>query len=116
MSRSVTLVLAYIMTVTRLGWQEALAAVRVVRPCAGPNLGFQRQLQEFEAIQADQVRRSTRERESVWNIALHDIDYGAERLQRQYLVSIVIKNYIFLCYFPVVQRMATEGIQGQLLQ
>ncbi|XP_077955420.1 dual specificity protein phosphatase 22-B isoform X4 [Gasterosteus aculeatus] len=55
-SRSVTLVLAYIMTVTRLGWQEALAAVRVVRPCAGPNLGFQRQLQEFEATQADQFR------------------------------------------------------------
>ncbi|XP_037314812.2 dual specificity protein phosphatase 22-B isoform X1 [Pungitius pungitius] len=55
-SRSVTLVVAYIMTVTGLGWQEALAAVRVVRPCAGPNLGFQRQLQEFEATQADQFR------------------------------------------------------------
>uniref|UniRef100_A0A3Q2YGJ5 Dual specificity phosphatase 22b n=1 Tax=Hippocampus comes TaxID=109280 RepID=A0A3Q2YGJ5_HIPCM len=47
-SRSVTLVVAYIMTVTGLGWKEALAAVRVVRPSAGPNLGFQRQLQEFE--------------------------------------------------------------------
>ncbi|TNN54017.1 Dual specificity protein phosphatase 22-B [Liparis tanakae] len=55
-SRSVTLVVAYIMTVTGLGWKEALAAVRVVRPCAGPNLGFQRQLQEFEATQADQFR------------------------------------------------------------
>ncbi|KAM8849300.1 dual specificity protein phosphatase 22-B isoform 2-T2 [Spinachia spinachia] len=55
-SRSVTLVLAYIMTATGLGWQEALAAVRVVRPCAGPNLGFQRQLQEFEATQAHQFR------------------------------------------------------------
>lgn len=54
-SRSVTLVVAYIMTVTGLGWQEALAAVRVARPSAGPNLGFQRQLQEFEATQADQV-------------------------------------------------------------
>jgi len=61
-SRSVTLVVAYIMTVTGLGWQEALAAVRVVRPCAGPNLGFQRQLQEFEATQADQVSP-----ERVWN-------------------------------------------------
>lgn len=54
-SRSVTLVVAYIMTVTRMGWQEALAAVKVVRPCAGPNLGFQHQLQEFEATQANQV-------------------------------------------------------------
>ncbi|XP_005721466.1 dual specificity protein phosphatase 22-B isoform X2 [Pundamilia nyererei] len=55
-SRSVTLVVAYIMTVTGLGWQEALAAVKVVRPCAGPNLGFQRQLQEFEKTQAEQFR------------------------------------------------------------
>ncbi|XP_008295729.1 dual specificity protein phosphatase 22-B [Stegastes partitus] len=55
-SRSVTLVVAYIMTVTGLGWQEALAAVRVARPCAGPNLGFQRQLQEFETTQAEEFR------------------------------------------------------------
>lgn len=60
MSRSVTLVVAYIMTVTGLGWQEALAAVRVARPCAGPNLGFQRQLQEFEANQVDEVHRVLR--------------------------------------------------------
>ncbi|KAM9323405.1 dual specificity protein phosphatase 22-B isoform 1-T1 [Pholidichthys leucotaenia] len=57
-SRSVTLVVAYIMTVTGLGWQEALAAVRVARPCAGPNLGFQRQLQEFENTQAEQGTKS----------------------------------------------------------
>jgi len=45
------------MTVTGLGWQDVLAAVRVVRPCAGPNLGFQQQLQEFETTQAKQVSR-----------------------------------------------------------
>ncbi|XP_076149686.1 dual specificity protein phosphatase 22-B [Alosa pseudoharengus] len=55
-SRSVTLVVAYIMTVTGLGWQEALAGVRAVRPCAGPNQGFQRQLQEFEQNEAQQYR------------------------------------------------------------
>lgn len=54
-SRSVTLVVAYIMTLTGLGWQDVLAAVRVVRPCANPNLGFQRQLQEFEDSQAEGV-------------------------------------------------------------
>uniref|UniRef100_A0A8C3G6H2 Dual specificity phosphatase catalytic domain-containing protein n=1 Tax=Cyclopterus lumpus TaxID=8103 RepID=A0A8C3G6H2_CYCLU len=47
-SRSVTLVVAYIMTATGRGWVESLAAVRAVRPCAGPNLGFLRQLEEFE--------------------------------------------------------------------
>ncbi|XP_048101956.1 dual specificity protein phosphatase 22-B isoform X2 [Alosa alosa] len=55
-SRSVTLVVAYIMTVTGLGWQEALAGVRAARPCAGPNQGFQRQLQEFEQNEAQQYR------------------------------------------------------------
>ncbi|XP_061695799.1 dual specificity protein phosphatase 22-B [Syngnathoides biaculeatus] len=55
-SRSVTLVVAYIMTVTGLGWKEALAAVRVVRPSAGPNLGFQRQLQEFETTHLHEFR------------------------------------------------------------
>ncbi|RXM29000.1 Dual specificity protein phosphatase 22 [Acipenser ruthenus] len=47
-SRSVTLVVAYIMTVTDLGWQDALSAVRVARACAGPNAGFLRQLEEFQ--------------------------------------------------------------------
>ncbi|XP_077439513.1 dual specificity protein phosphatase 22-B-like [Vanacampus margaritifer] len=50
-SRSVTLVVAYIMTVTGRGWVESLAAVRAARPCAAPNLGFLRQLDEFQNTQ-----------------------------------------------------------------
>lgn len=55
-SRSVTLVVAYIMTVTCRGWVESLAAVRAARPCAGPNLGFLRQLEEFENTKLAQYR------------------------------------------------------------
>ncbi|KAL3976854.1 friend leukemia integration 1 transcription factor [Sarotherodon galilaeus] len=55
-SRSVTLVVAYIMTVTGHGWVESLAAVRSVRPCAGPNLGFLRQLEEFENTELTEYR------------------------------------------------------------
>ncbi|XP_023284480.1 dual specificity protein phosphatase 22 [Seriola lalandi dorsalis] len=55
-SRSVTLVVAYIMTVTGCGWVESLAAVRAARPCAGPNLGFLRQLEEFENIDLAEYR------------------------------------------------------------
>ncbi|KAL4646444.1 dual specificity protein phosphatase 22-B-like [Arapaima gigas] len=55
-SRSVTLVVAYIMSVTSLGWQDALAAVRVARPCAGPNVGFLRQLEDFENSEVLQYR------------------------------------------------------------
>ncbi|KAJ8012146.1 hypothetical protein DPEC_G00065640 [Dallia pectoralis] len=55
-SRSVTLVVAYIMTVTGLGWKETLAAVRAARSCASPNLGFQHQLEEFETNHVAQYR------------------------------------------------------------
>nr|WAW78383.1 dual-specificity phosphatase 22b [Paralichthys olivaceus] len=61
-SRSVTLVVAYIMTVTGRGWVESLAAVRAARPCAGPNLGFLRQLEEFENTDLTEYRATWKER------------------------------------------------------
>ncbi|CAB1459232.1 unnamed protein product [Pleuronectes platessa] len=61
-SRSVTLVVAYVMTVTGRGWVEALAAVRAARPCAGPNLGFLKQLEEFENMELKEYRASWKER------------------------------------------------------
>ncbi|XP_040896423.1 dual specificity protein phosphatase 22-B-like [Toxotes jaculatrix] len=62
MRRSVTLVVAYLMTVTGRGWVESLAAVRAARPCAGPNLGFLRQLEEFENTQLSEYRAWWKER------------------------------------------------------
>uniref|UniRef100_A0A8C9Y9C0 Dual specificity protein phosphatase 22-B n=1 Tax=Sander lucioperca TaxID=283035 RepID=A0A8C9Y9C0_SANLU len=61
-SRSVTLVVAYIMTVTGRGWVESLAAVRAARPCAGPNLGFLRQLEEFENTELTEYQAWWKER------------------------------------------------------
>ncbi|XP_069469618.1 dual specificity protein phosphatase 22 isoform X2 [Ambystoma mexicanum] len=55
-SRSVTLVVAYVMTITDLGWEDALSAVRAARSCANPNTGFQKQLQDFEKDNVDQFR------------------------------------------------------------
>ncbi|TFK02236.1 helicase ARIP4 [Platysternon megacephalum] len=46
-SRSTTIVVAYVMAVTELSWQEVLQAVRAVRPIANPNPGFKQQLEEF---------------------------------------------------------------------
>uniref|UniRef100_A0A1D5R5B9 JNK pathway associated phosphatase n=1 Tax=Macaca mulatta TaxID=9544 RepID=A0A1D5R5B9_MACMU len=60
-SRSVTLVIAYIMTVTDFGWEDALHTVRAGRSCANPNVGFQRQLQEFEKHEVHQYRQWLRE-------------------------------------------------------
>ncbi|XP_056381480.1 dual specificity protein phosphatase 22-A-like isoform X2 [Hyla sarda] len=47
-SRSTTILIAYLMTVTSFGWEECLSAVKAVRSYVGPNLGFQQQLQEYE--------------------------------------------------------------------
>ncbi|XP_029463924.1 dual specificity protein phosphatase 22-A-like isoform X2 [Rhinatrema bivittatum] len=47
-SRSTTILVAYLMTVTGFGWEECLSAVKAVRSYVFPNLGFQQQLQEYE--------------------------------------------------------------------
>lgn len=55
MSRSVTVAVAYIMSVTSLSWKEALKVVRVGRAVANPNFGFQKQLQDFEMFKLAEV-------------------------------------------------------------
>lgn len=55
MSRSVTVAVAYIMSVTSLSWKEALKVVRVGRSVANPNFGFQKQLHEFEIYRLSEV-------------------------------------------------------------
>ncbi|XP_071957811.1 dual specificity protein phosphatase 22-B-like [Antedon mediterranea] len=47
-SRSVTVTVAYMMTVTNCTWQECLRAARVAREVANPNFGFQKQLQDYQ--------------------------------------------------------------------
>lgn len=66
-SRSVTLVVAYIMTITDFGWEDALSVVRAARSCANPNMGFQRQLQDFEKHDVDQVNEPTDKRAAKYN-------------------------------------------------
>ncbi|XP_041314903.1 dual specificity protein phosphatase 22-A-like [Pyrgilauda ruficollis] len=55
-SRSSTVLVAYLMTVTELGWQSCLAATRAVRSYASPNPGFQQQLQEYESTLLHEYR------------------------------------------------------------
>lgn len=62
MSRSVTVAVAYIMSVTPLNWKEALKVVRAGRAVANPNSGFQRQLQDFENTKLAEERRRLKER------------------------------------------------------
>ncbi|XP_078483103.1 dual specificity protein phosphatase 22-like isoform X2 [Ciona intestinalis] len=55
-SRSVTVSVAYIMSVTDHSWRDTLNAVRQSRSVASPNFGFQRQLQVFENNKVVQER------------------------------------------------------------
>ena len=47
-SRSATIVVAYIMTITNLSFNDAISAVCGAREVVDPNAGFIRQLQEYE--------------------------------------------------------------------
>jgi len=47
-SRSASLCIAYIMTITGMPWHESMNALRGAREQVNPNYGFQRQLQNFE--------------------------------------------------------------------
>nr|XP_029497457.1 dual specificity protein phosphatase 22-A-like isoform X3 [Oncorhynchus nerka] len=55
-SRSTTMVVAYLMTVTTYSWEECLSAVKAVRSFVGPNYGFQQQLQEYQMKQVTEYR------------------------------------------------------------
>ncbi|KAM6319423.1 dual specificity protein phosphatase 15 [Podargus strigoides] len=61
-SRSTTVVVAYVMAVTELSCQEVLEAIRTVRPVANPNPGFRQQLAEFGGGAARKVRRHLKQR------------------------------------------------------
>ena len=55
-SRSSTLTIAYMMTVTKYSWQDCLRAVTIQRAVAKPNFGFQRQLQDYEHTKHKEVQ------------------------------------------------------------
>ena len=49
--------IAYLMHRRSFGYDDALAAVRTVRPSARPNEGFVKQLRDFEAALRCRARR-----------------------------------------------------------
>lgn len=49
------MLVAYLMTVTELGWERCLAATRAARSYASPNPGFQQQLRDYESTLLDEV-------------------------------------------------------------
>ncbi|XP_071174606.1 dual specificity protein phosphatase 22-B-like isoform X2 [Mytilus edulis] len=61
-SRSVTITAAYIMTVTPLGWREAVNSIRGVRNCANPNFGFQKQLMKYQNENLQEAKKELRQK------------------------------------------------------
>ncbi|KAL3860313.1 hypothetical protein ACJMK2_010452 [Sinanodonta woodiana] len=68
-SRSVTVTAAYIMTISTLGWRDALNAIRGTRNVANPNFGFQRQLQRFQEEMLEAERKAIRQKYSNYEYA-----------------------------------------------
>lgn len=81
MSRSVTVAVAYIMSITDLTWKDALKVIRNSRSIANPNLGFQKQLQDFENYFVHEERRRLRERYPSLALKHFDIMYCNEMLK-----------------------------------
>lgn len=81
MSRSVTICIAYIMSISNLNWCEALRVVRVGRKIANPNSGFQNQLQDFENGRLDEERRRMKERFPSLALREHDQEYMYRALE-----------------------------------
>jgi len=61
-SRSVSFVLAYVMTVTALDYWPCMDAITHVRPTANPNCSFRMQLRRFESKHIRDERRQLRAR------------------------------------------------------
>ncbi|OPL21392.1 dual 22 specificity protein phosphatase, partial [Mytilus galloprovincialis] len=61
-SRSVTITAAYIMTVTPLGWREAVNSIRGVRNGANPNFGFQKQLMKYQNENLQEAKQKFRKK------------------------------------------------------
>ena len=55
-SRSVTIIIAYLLMVTEHSWTDILTALRQVRPSATPNKGFKEQLSSFQASALQEER------------------------------------------------------------
>lgn len=51
-SRSTSVLVAYLVTVADVDWEVALTAVQARRSCASPNEGFRKQLIEFQNLRA----------------------------------------------------------------
>ncbi|OPL21147.1 dual x1 specificity protein phosphatase 22-a-like isoform, partial [Mytilus galloprovincialis] len=60
------------MTVTPLGWREAVNSIRGVRNCANPNFGFQKQLMKYQNENLQEAKEKLRQK---FPESDQDIDY-----------------------------------------
>ncbi len=74
-SRSATIVIAYIMSATQLTLEETLNLVKLARPPIDPNPGFRKQLQEFQTNGLAEERSRIREIYSDLMLESNDFEY-----------------------------------------
>jgi len=78
-SRSTSICIAYIMTVSDLTWIEAMNAVKASRKQCNPNYGFQRQLQNYENTSLVQEREALVEKFGAPN--MEDVKHARDNLE-----------------------------------
>ncbi|RDD47684.1 Dual specificity protein phosphatase 22-A [Trichoplax sp. H2] len=80
-SRSVTVVAAYLMAISNISWRQSLNAVKASRTQANPNSGFRRQLMKFEERQLAELRKELKEKYPEYNPS-YDDGYLEELLRK----------------------------------
>lgn len=81
-SRSATLVIAYLMQAYQFGWHKAAIYLRSCRDVIDPNPGFRKQLQNFQ-----EELYYTRKRRKRLDHVLYRLPYNCKCIVRQYLYS-----------------------------
>ncbi len=71
-SRSVTITVMYIMTISSLDFEESLTVVQYCREIANPNFGFRTQLKKYEETKVDEERKRLREKYHSGEVNLQD--------------------------------------------
>lgn len=80
-SRSITIIIAYLLIVTEHSWSDILTGLRQVRPSATPNNGFKKQLQAFQETLLNDQRKWFSE------------SYGCNKLSDQQNIQSLLDEY-----------------------
>lgn len=105
-SRSASLVAAYMLSQCGLTSVQVLNSIKTIRPCISPNIGFRKQLQSWEHEQNGNPNAATIRRWALANVAVGGCLAQYERNTTQYILGNRIKDQAMRIGF---QALLTHG-------